>query len=82
MIHHHKETNRLRLTFQYHPDLVAFVKTIPGRQWHTDGKFWSFPYTEKNLELLKTKFFCHPPKIFTCFCCDFIDFHLFASLQF
>ncbi len=60
MIHYHKETNRLRLTFQYHPDLVAFVKTIPGRQWHTDGKFWSFPYTEKNLELLKTKFFCHP----------------------
>lgn len=60
MICYHEESNRLRVIFQYNPDSVTFVKSIPGRQWHSDGKFWSVPNTEDNLKLLKTKFLCHP----------------------
>lgn len=32
-----------KITFKYDPDNVALVKTIPGRRWHPEDKFWSIP---------------------------------------
>ena len=32
-----------KITFRYDPDAVTLVKTIPGRRWHPEDKFWSIP---------------------------------------
>jgi integron integrase len=37
---------RIRVTFPYNPDVVAKLKTVRTRQWHPDGKYWSFPYSK------------------------------------
>ncbi len=43
------------VTFPYDPHLVAKVKTIKGRRWHKDKKYWSLPDTDGTLEkILKT----------------------------
>lgn len=35
----------LRLTFQFHPDLVALAKTIYGYRWRKSKKAWEYPPT-------------------------------------
>jgi integron integrase len=35
-------SGRITVTFPYSPDIVAKVKTIQTRQWHPEGKYWSF----------------------------------------
>ncbi|MDP2753502.1 MAG: phage integrase N-terminal SAM-like domain-containing protein, partial [Nitrospirota bacterium] len=40
----------ITVSFQYDPQLVAKVKTIEGRKWHKDKKYWSFPNTDGTIE--------------------------------
>ena len=35
--------SHLIVRFPYSPDLVAKIKTIPGRSWNPAGKYWSVP---------------------------------------
>ena len=38
------------VSFLYDPQLVEKVKTIEGRKWHKNEKYWSFPYSNGTLE--------------------------------
>jgi integron integrase len=40
---------RIRLTFPYSAEVVTRIKTVNGRRWHPDGKYWSFPDSEEAL---------------------------------
>ena len=40
----------ITVSFLYDPRLVAKVKTIEGRKWHKDKKYWGFPNSEGILE--------------------------------
>ncbi len=50
-------SGRIKVAFHYDPQLVQKVKTIDGRKWHKDEKYWSFPDSdgllEKILEVLE-----------------------------
>lgn len=35
--------NLLRITFPFDPRMVALVKTIPGRRYHPEGRYWTVP---------------------------------------
>ena len=37
----------ITVSFPYGPQLVEKVKTIDGRKWHKDEKYWSFPDSDK-----------------------------------
>jgi hypothetical protein len=37
-------SNGIVVSFPYDSQLVEKVKTIEGRKWHKDEKYWSFPY--------------------------------------
>lgn len=47
----------ITISFPYDPLRVEKVRTIEGRKWHKDKKYWSFPNTdgilEKILEVFK-----------------------------
>ena len=45
-----ENSKRIIVTFPYDPELVEKVKTIDGRKWHKDKKYWSFPDTNGTLE--------------------------------
>ncbi len=47
---------RLRSYFPYSEPHIEKVKTIPGRRWHPQEKYWGFPNERKNLESLKAIF--------------------------
>lgn len=40
----------------YSPEGVAKIKTLPGRRWHPDGKYWTIPYTDGALARLLALF--------------------------
>ncbi len=40
----------------YSPEHVAKIKTLPGRRWHPDGKYWTIPYTDRALARLLALF--------------------------
>lgn len=37
------DKGRLLVLFSYSPEMVAKIKTIPGRRWHQEDKCWSVP---------------------------------------
>lgn len=43
-------SGKITVIFQYHPQLVTKVKTIEGRKWHPDKKYWTVPYSEGVIE--------------------------------
>ncbi|MBM4137401.1 MAG: integrase [Nitrospira sp.] len=43
-------SGRITVSFLYDPQLVEKVKTIEGRKWHKDEKYWSFPDNDETLE--------------------------------
>ena len=50
--------NFFRVRFDYSPELVTVVKSIPGRQWSVIGRFWTIPINKKTiLEIIKLKDF-------------------------
>lgn len=54
------EAGRLMVYFPYRPDLVARIKTLPGRRWHPEQKCWSLPHTPESLARLQEVF--SPPR--------------------
>jgi integron integrase len=50
MIKIEKEARRIKVTFPYSKDLIAKIKTIKGRRWHLDKKYWSFPNSDGKLQ--------------------------------
>ena len=40
----------LKITFAYTPLLAEKVRTIKGRKWHSEEKYWSVPYSEGTVE--------------------------------
>jgi integron integrase len=44
----------IRVTFPYSPVVVATIKSIGSGRWHPDGKYWSFPYSEENMNRLRS----------------------------
>lgn len=44
------DSGRITVSFPYDPQLVAKVKTVEGRKWHKDEKYWSFPNSDGILE--------------------------------
>ena len=46
------QNNQLLIQFSYSSGLVDFVKTLEGRQWHSQTKTWSAPATQTNIARL------------------------------
>jgi integron integrase len=45
---------RLKVIFTYSPELVEKIRTVPGRWWHEEERFWSVPYDSQAVaQLLK-----------------------------
>jgi integrase/recombinase XerD len=44
------EAGKITVSFPYDPQLVVKVKTIEGRKWHKDKKYWSFPESDGIIE--------------------------------
>jgi len=42
--------NGIVVSFPYDPQLVEKIKTIEGRKWHKNEKYWSFPDSEGTTE--------------------------------
>jgi hypothetical protein len=40
------EAGRLVVRFPYSPECVAKIKTVAGRRWHPEGKYWTVPTTD------------------------------------
>ena len=40
----------LVVKFEYEPELVEKIKTIDGRNWNSERKYWTVPNTEAVLE--------------------------------
>ena len=40
---------RITVKFPYSAEVVAKLRTIESRKWHSDGKYWSFPYSKSAL---------------------------------
>jgi site-specific recombinase XerD len=43
-------SGRITVSFPYDPLLVEKVKSIDGRRWHPEEKYWSVPYSEGTVE--------------------------------
>jgi hypothetical protein len=50
------DSGRITVAFRYDPLFVEKVKTINGRKWHKDKKYWSFPHTDGTLEKILETF--------------------------
>ncbi|MGQ0668100.1 MAG: integron integrase, partial [Actinomycetota bacterium] len=40
------ETGRIIVLLPYTPERVEKIKTVFGRRWHPDGKYWTVPHTD------------------------------------
>jgi site-specific recombinase XerD len=49
-------SGRITVSFPYDAQLVEKVKTIYGRKWHKDKKYWSFPNSDGTLEKILKAF--------------------------
>ncbi len=49
-------SGRIKVSFSYDSQLVAKVKTIEGRKWHKDKRYWSFPDTDGTIEKILKAF--------------------------
>jgi integrase len=54
------EAGRLAVRFPYSPACIAKIKTIPGRRWHPEGKYWTLPHTDGVLARLLALFADRP----------------------
>jgi integron integrase len=50
------DTDRLIVRLPYSPEGVAKIKTLPGRRWHPESKYWTVPHSEKVLARLLVLF--------------------------
>jgi hypothetical protein len=57
------EAGRLVVRFPYSPEDVATIKTLPGRRWQPEGKFWTVPHTDGVLVRLLALFPGRPVEV-------------------
>ena len=43
----------IKIVFPFDPDDVALVKTLPGRKYNGEGRFWTCPPTKRAVTMLK-----------------------------
>jgi SWI/SNF-related matrix-associated actin-dependent regulator 1 of chromatin subfamily A len=55
--------NKIAVTFNYSPLLVADVKNIPGRKYSPDTRTWTFPICQEGVSYLETHNFPIPIEI-------------------
>ncbi|MCU0822975.1 MAG: hypothetical protein MUC95_10990, partial [Spirochaetes bacterium] len=46
------DENTLKITFSYDPEIIKIIKTIRGNWWNKDGRFWSVPNSDENINML------------------------------
>jgi len=46
-------TGRLKVIFGFNKELTIAIKNIPYYSWDSQNKWWSIPFTEKFLEIIK-----------------------------
>ncbi len=44
------DSGNITVSFPYNQQLVEKIKTIEGRTWHKDKKYWSFPNSDGTLD--------------------------------
>jgi len=57
------DADRLVVRLPYSPEDVAKIKTIPGRRWHPEGKYWTVPQTDGALARLLALYAGNPVEI-------------------
>ncbi|MDR5683100.1 MAG: integron integrase [Armatimonadota bacterium] len=57
------EVGWLVVHFPYDPQCVAKIKTIAGRRWHPEGKYWTVPRTDGVLARLLALFAGRPVEV-------------------
>jgi integron integrase len=57
------EAGMLVVRLPYSPEGVARIKTIPGRRWHSEGKYWTVPRTDGALARLLALFGGNPVQV-------------------
>ena len=50
------EPGRLVVHFPYSTERVAVIRTVPGRRWHSEEKYWTVPHTPETLERIRDLF--------------------------
>ena len=50
------EPGRLKILLPYSPERVEKIKTVSGRRWHKEEKYWSVPHFDKAVEKLQQLF--------------------------
>lgn len=48
--------DKLYIKFDYDKEKVRKIKTINGRQWEPDEKYWTVPYTEESIDKITEVF--------------------------
>ncbi len=46
-------SSQVRIIFQFIPELIHFIKTLPYAKWDSKNKWWQIPYSEKYYKELK-----------------------------
>jgi integrase/recombinase XerD len=54
-------TGRLKIIFGFHKRLSSLIRTIPYHSWNAQNKWWTVPYTDKFLQLIKSQ--CEEDKL-------------------
>ena len=57
------EAGALVVRLPYSPEAVARIKTIPGRRWHPEERYWTVPKTDGILARLLALFAGHPVEV-------------------
>ncbi len=47
------KTGRLKVLFAYHKHIAGVIKQIPYHQWDDHNKWWTIPFAEKFIDLIK-----------------------------
>ena len=50
------ESGRLVVHFPYSTERVAVIRTVPGRRWHPEEKYWTVPHTAETLKRMRDLF--------------------------
>lgn len=54
------DTGRIKVVLPYHPDRIVKIKSIKGRRWHAEGRYWTVPRTDEAVSHLLTLFAGEP----------------------
>lgn len=49
----HRGERRLKLKFQYDPEMLRIVKRLNDARWSSSRHFWHIPYSDESLRALE-----------------------------